>query len=102
MPAPEGAKEAIVKKRQPVEEMVRIVREAEALMAQGKPVEEACRQLGISDSTLVRWRQKYGGMSTPEAKRLRELERENGQLKELLAESELARRVLHVALRGKA
>jgi len=91
-----------VKKRQPVEEMVRIVREAEALMAQGKPAEEACRQLGISDSTLVRWRQKYGGLSTPEAKRLRELERENGHLKELLAESELARRALQVALRGKA
>lgn len=91
-----------MKKRQPMEEMVRIVREAEALMAQGKPAEEACRILGISESTLVRWRQKYGGLSTPEAKRYRELERENGHLKELLAESELARRALQVALRGKA
>jgi len=91
-----------MKKRQPVEEMVRIVREAEALLAQSKPIEEVCRQLALSESTLVRWRHKYGGLSTPEAKRLRELERENGQLKELLAESELARRVLRVALRGKA
>ena len=91
-----------MKKRQPMEEMVRIVREAEALLAQGKPVEEACRVLGISESTLVRWRHKYGGLSPPEAKRYRELERENGHLKELLAESELARRALSVALRGKA
>ncbi len=91
-----------MKKRQPVEEMVRLVREAEALLAQGKPAEEVCRQLGLSESTLVRWRHKYGGLSTPEAKRLRELEKENVQLKELLAESELARRALQIVLRGKA
>jgi hypothetical protein len=60
-----------MKKRQPMEEMVRVEREAEALLAQGKPVEEACRVLGISESTKVRWRHKDGGLSTPEAKRLR-------------------------------
>ena len=88
-----------MKKRQPMEEMVRIVREAEALMAQGKPAEEACRVLGISDSTLVRWRQKYGGLSTPEAKRFRELERENTELKHIVAELELDKRILKATVK---
>jgi transposase-like protein len=93
-----------VKKRYSVEEMVRYVREAEALLAQGKPADEICRQLGISDSSLVRWRHKYGGLGTPEAKRLRELERENAELKHIVAELELDRRVLKSALKhlGKA
>jgi len=93
-----------VKKRQPMEEMVRIVREAEVLLAQGKPVEEVCRILAISESSLVRWRHKYGGLSTPEAKRYRELERENSDLKSIVAELTLARRVLQEAVKrlGKA
>jgi len=93
-----------MKKRQPVEEMVRMVREAEALLAQGKPVEEVCRQLGLTESTLVRWRHKYGGLSTPEAKRLKELEKENTDLKHIVADLELAKRVLQEAVKrlGKA
>ena len=88
-----------MKKRQPVEEMVRMVREAEALLAQGKPVDEVCRQLGLSDSTLVRWRQRYGGLSTPEAKRLKELERENTELKHIVAELELDKRILKATVK---
>ena len=93
-----------MKKRQPVEEMVRVVREAEALLAQGKPVDEVCRQLAISESTLVRWRQRYGGLSTPEAKRLKELERENADLRHIVADLELAKRFLQEAVKrlGKA
>ncbi len=93
-----------MKKRQPVEEMVRMVREAEALLAQGKPIEEACRQLGLTESTLVRWRHKYGGLSTPEAKRLKELEKENTNLKHIVADLELAKRMLQEAVKrlGKA
>jgi transposase-like protein len=93
-----------VKKRHAVEEMVRLVREAEALLAQGKPVEEVCRQLGLTESTLVRWRHRYGGLSTPEAKELRRLQRENTDLKGIVAELELARRVLQEAVKrlGKA
>ena len=87
-----------MKKRYAAEEMVRLVREAEALLAQGRPVEEVVRQLGISDSTLVRWRHRFGGLSTPEAKRLKDLERENAELKAALAEAELAKRVLKAAL----
>lgn len=93
-----------MKKRQPVEEMVRVVREAEALLAQGKPVDEVCRQLALSESTLVRWRQRYGGLSTPEAKRLKELERENADLRHIVADLELAKRFLQEAVKrlGKA
>ncbi len=93
-----------MKKRQPVEEMVRLVREAEGLMAQGKASDEVCRQLGLSESTLVRWRQKYGGLSTPEAKRLKELERENTELKHIVAELELDKRILKTTVKqlGKA
>ena len=93
-----------MKKRQPVEEMVRVVREAEALLAQGKPVDEVCRQLAISESTLVRWRQRYGGLSTPEAKRFKELERENADLRHIVADLELAKRFLQEAVKrlGKA
>lgn len=93
-----------MKKRQPIEEMVRMVREAEVLLAQGKPIEEACRQLGLTESTLVRWRHKYGGLSTPEAKRLRELEKENTDLKHIVADLELAKRMLQEAVKrlGKA
>jgi len=93
-----------MKKRHQAEEIVRIVREAETLLAEGKPVEEACRSIGISESTLVRWRQRYGGMSTPEAKRLKELERENGELKHIVAELELDKRILKSAIKhlGKA
>jgi putative transposase len=90
-----------VKKRTGIEERVRIVREAEALLGQGTAVEEVCRKLDVTQSTLFRWRHQYGGLSSPEAKRLKELERENAHLKELLAESELRQRMLKVALRGK-
>jgi len=88
-----------VKKRQPAEEIVRVVREAEILLAQGIPVDEVCRKLAISESTLVRWRHRYGGLSTPEAKRLKELERENGDLKQIVAELELDRRLLKAAVK---
>ena len=90
-----------MKKRRSAEEIVSVMREAESALAQGLPMDEVCRKLAISDATLFRWRQKYGGMSTPEAKRLRELERENTELKHLLAEAELAKKILKVALRGK-
>lgn len=88
-----------MKKRHKPEEIVAKVREAEVEMGKGIPAEEVCRKLGISEATLFRWRQRYGGLSTPEAKRLKALEKENRDLKEMLAESELARRVLQVAMK---
>ena len=91
-----------MKKRRSAEEIVVLMRQAESELAQGMPMDEVCRKHAVSDATLFRWRQKYGGMSTPEAKRLRELEKENADLKHLLADAELAKKVLKLALRGKA
>ncbi len=91
-----------MKGRRTAEQIVPLVREAEEALAQGKTVEDVCKNLVVSKATLVRWRHKYGGLGTPEAKRLRELEKENATLKHLLAESELEKRILKVALRGKA
>lgn len=93
-----------MKRRRPAEEIVRLVREAENDIGNGVPVEEVCRKLEVSAATLVRWRQRYGGLSTPEAKRLKELETENTRLKKALAESELDKQILKEAVKrlGKA
>ncbi len=67
------------------EQIIGFLRQAEA----GMPVKELCRQGGFSDATFYKWRAKFGGMQATDAKRLRELESENGKLKRLLAEAHL-------------
>lgn len=67
------------------EQIIGFLRQAEA----GLPVKELCRQGGFSDGTFYKWRAKFGGMQSTDAKRLRELESENGKLKRLLAEAHL-------------
>src|SRR3954447_25562897 len=76
-------------KRHSPEQIVRMLRQAEARLAAGATVPEAARELGISEATFHRWRNHYGAMSTSEAKRLKELEKENARLKKLLAEQAL-------------
>ena len=90
-----------MKKRFKAEEIVVKVREAEAQLAQGLPVEEVCRTLGISTATLVRLRQQYGGLSTDEAKRLRAIEKENARLRRTVADLALDKTILQEALKGK-
>ena len=72
------------------EEIIRILREAE----EDQTVEDVCREHNISQATFHRWKRKYGDMDVADAKRLKELEKENGELKKLLAESMLKIRVL--------
>jgi putative transposase len=67
------------------EQIIGFLKQAEA----GLPIKELCRKGGFSDATFYKWRSKYGGMEVPDAKRLRELEAENGKLKRLLAEAHL-------------
>ena len=67
------------------EQIIGFLRQAEA----GMPIKEICRKHGFSDASFYKWRAKYGGMDASEAKRLRELELENGKLKRLLAEAHL-------------
>ena len=68
------------------EQIVAILQEAEK---GEKPIAELCKEKGISDATFYTWRKKFGGMTTSEAQRLRELEKENSRLKRLLAERDL-------------
>jgi putative transposase len=86
-----------VKKRFTEEQIIGFLREADAGMA----VKELCRRHGFSEASYYLWRNKFGGMSVPDAKRLRELETENGRLKKLLAESMLENEVTREALRKK-
>ena len=69
-------------------------------MAKGATTVEACRKLGISEQTYYRWRKEYGGLRTDQARRLKELERENARLKKLLAESMLDNAILKEATSG--
>ena len=69
-------------------------------MAQGQSVEEVVRHLEITESTWHRWRNQYGGMKADDAKRLKELERENARLKKLLAEAELDKSMLKEIAEG--
>jgi putative transposase len=71
------------------EQIIRKLKIADQLLAQGQTVAEACRVLEVSQTTCHRWRQLYGGMMAEEAKRLSQLEKDNAWLKRLLAEAEL-------------
>jgi putative transposase len=82
------------------EQIVKLLREVEAGQAQGKSVEEMCRTLGIADSSYHRWKAQYGGMKTDEVRRLKDLERENERLKQIVAELTLDKKVLQEAARG--
>ncbi len=69
-------------------------------MAQGSRTPEVCRKLEISEQTYYRWRKEYGGLRVNQARRMKELERENGRLKKLLAESMLDNAILKEAASG--
>ena len=88
------------RKRFETEEIIQKLREAEVLLSQGKNVAEACRQIGVTDQTYYRWRKEYGGVRTDQARRLKELDRENARLKKLLAEAELDKAILREAASG--
>ena len=76
------------------EEIITKLREAEVLIGQGKTAQEASRALGISEQTYYRWRKEYGGMRVEQAKRLKDLEKENNRLKRLVADLSLDNSIL--------
>lgn len=84
-------------KRFTAEQIIHKLREADVLLGQGLKVPEASRRLGVSDKTYYRWRSEYGGMKVDQAKRLKELEKENARLKRLLADAELDKAILKEA-----
>ncbi len=88
-----------MKKRYSVEQIVSKLRQADVGLGKGLRVPDVCRELGISEQTYYRWRQKYGGMAPNMAKQLKALEKENGRLKRLVADQALDIQILKEAAR---
>ena len=84
----------MARKRFTTEQIIHKLRLAEVEIAKGKLVPEACRQIGVTEQTFYRWRNKYGGLEVSEARKLKELERENSELKKMVAELSLDNRML--------
>ena len=81
------------------EQVITKLRQAEADLAQGLSIAQACQKLGVSEATLHRWRNQYGGLKQDEAKRLKELEAENARLKRLVADLLLDKQMLQEVAR---
>jgi putative transposase len=91
----------MAKKHATPEQIIAKLREAEVLIAQGKTVAQAAKHVGATENTYYRWRREYGGLKVDQAKRLKELEKENGRLKRLLADAKLDKAILREAASGK-
>ena len=88
------------RKRHTPEQIITALREAEVGLARGKSVKLISRELGITEQTYYRWRREYGGMKVSQARRLKELERENGRLKRTVADLTLDKLILEEAAEG--
>ena len=88
------------RKRFTTEQIIGKLREAEVELSRGKKVPQVCRQLGVTEQTYYRWRKEYGGLRVDQAKRFRELERENARLKKLVADMALDNDILKEAASG--
>ncbi len=89
------------KRRHTAEQIIGKLREAEVLLAQGRTVQDASRSLGITEQTYYRWRKEYGGLRVDQAKRLKELERENTRLRRAVSDLTLEKLILREAAEGK-
>ena len=88
------------RKRYTAEQIINSLREAEVLLSQGSTAGQAARHLGITEQTYYRWRKEYGGMRINQAKRLKELDKENGRLKKLVADLSLDNAILKDVAEG--
>ena len=82
------------------EQIINKLREAEIILSQGSSIGEASRKIGVTEQTYYRWRKEYGGMRIEQAKRLKELEKENSRLKKLVADLSLDNSILKETSRG--
>ena len=82
------------KKRFSAEQIVILLRQIEVLISQGKSAPIACRDAGISQQSYYRWRKEYGGLELDQARRLKDLEKENARLKRLVADLSLDKQIL--------
>ena len=90
----------MARKRFTVEQIIGMLREAEVGLSRGKKVGDMCRAFGITEQTYYRWRREYGGLKVSQARRFKELERENTRLKKAVAELTLDKLILKEALEG--
>ncbi len=90
----------MARRKHTAEEIFHKLREAEIALSQGRTVKEVCKQIEVTEQTYYRWRKEYGGLRTDQAKRLRELERENAQLKKVVANQALDNSILREAASG--
>ena len=82
------------------EQIIAKLREAEVLLGQGVKMPEVCKRLGVAEQTYYRWRKEYGGLKVNQAKKLKELEKENARLKKLVADLSLDKQMLEEVARG--
>jgi putative transposase len=88
------------RRRHTPEQVIRKLREAERMLGEGRALAEVAKELGISEQTFHRWRNQYGGMKADDAKRLKELERENVRLKRIVADQVLENEALKEIAKG--
>ena len=88
------------RRRHTPEQIIRKLREAERMLGEGKQVPEVAKALEVSEQTFHRWRNQYGGMKAEDVKRLKELEKENRELKQIVADKELDIRAYQEIARG--
>ena len=81
------------KHRKP-EEIIRLLKQSDVLLSQGKSVSEVCREIGVSDATYYKWRKEYGGMGMDQVRRLKELELENKRLRRAVSDLTLDNQIL--------
>jgi len=90
----------MAKKRFGSEQVVTKLRQIEVLMGEGQSLQQALREVGITDATYYRWRKEYGGLKGDQAKRLKDLERENARLKKRVADRSLEKAILKDVAEG--
>ena len=89
------------KKRYSAEQIISYLREAETLQAKGSTIPQICKKIGIAEQTYYRWRKEYGSLSVDQAKRLKEVEKENTRLRKLVADLSLDKAILKEVAEGK-
>ena len=90
----------MARKRHTAEEIVAKLRQVDVLIAQGRPVAEAVRAIGVTEVTYYRWRSEYGGLKSDQVKRLKELEAENARLRRAVSDLTLEKQILKEATSG--
>lgn len=90
----------MARKKYKTEEIIQLLRTHEINIDKGLTREQSAKNIGVTNQTLVRWQKEYGGLRVDQAKKLKDLERENSRLKKLLADAELDKSILKEALEG--